>query len=697
MSANTTIRVSELDFDTIRNNLKTFLRSQTEFQDFDFEGSGMSVLLDLLAYNTHYMGYYLNMVGNEMFLDTAQLRASVVSHAKSLNYTSRSRTGARTKINLTVVPTDSVDLSTIPSLITLDKYTPFLGADISGLNYQFLTVNSNTATKSASNTYTFSNVVIRQGEVVTRQYVMNSASNEKRRFKIPSANVDIDTLVVTVQESATNTDIIVYNKAQDVTLIKGNTPVYFIEEDPDSTYALQFGDGVIGKKPKDGNIIIATYLDSSGTEANNISTFKYTGSATTDFGFSAIVTPTAVEKSYGGSEKETVEEVRFRAPYFYSTQNRAVTKLDYETLVTKDYPTIESVAVWGGEELNPPVYGKIYLSLKTKSNYELTNLEKESIKENLIKTRNILTVIPEIVDPDYEYVLIRGKVTYNPSVTSRSSAELLQLVRAAISDYASNELNQFSSTFRKSKLQSYIESAEKSITGSDLRIYLQKREFVTTNVSANYVVQFNTPLKKGDYINKLYSYPEFRIADLNNTLQTVYIEEVPDSFTGIDRILVVDSGRGYLSPPTVTISGDGNGATATANIVNGRVQSIQVTNKGSTYTRAIVSITGGGGSEATATAVLESRLGTLRTYYFKSTGEKVIVNPNAGDINYDTGEITLRSLLPVTITQNENYATNILTLNAPSENDIIAPLKNRILSIDEDDNLAIQIEMVPEE
>lgn len=697
MSANNSIRVSELDFDTIKNNLKTFLRSQSEFQDFDFEGSGMSVLLDLLAYNTHYMGYYLNMVGNEMFLDTAQLRASVISHAKSLNYVGQSRTGSQTKLNLTVTPADGVDTSTLPSSIILNKYVPFLGADIEGKNYQFVTVNANTATKSLSNTYSFSNVQVRQGEVVTRQYVMDSSTNAKRRFRIPSANVDIDTITVAVQESSTNTDTIIYNKAEDITLIRGNTAVYFIEEEPDATYAIQFGDGVLGRKPKDGNIITATYLDTIGSVANNISTFTYTGDTTTEFGFSSRIAVSAVEKTYGGTEKETVEQIRYRAPYFYSTQNRAVTKSDYETLVIKDYPIIDSVSIWGGEELSPPIYGKVFLSLKTKSNYELTNLEKERIKENLIKTRNILTVIPEIVDPDFEYVLIRGRVTYNPSLTDKSATEVLQLVNAAISDYSATELNTFQSTFRKSKLQKYIESADKSITGSDIKIYLQKREFVTTNVSANYVVQFNAPLKKGDYINKLYSYPEFSVTDVEGNLQTVYIEEVPDSFTGVDEIIVVNSGRDYKSPPTVTITGDGTGATATANIVNGRVESIQVTNKGSTYTRAIVSITGGGGSQATATAILEARLGVLRTYYFRSTGEKIVVNDNAGTINYDTGEITLNNLLPISVALNDNYATQILTINAPSENDIINPFRNRIISIDENDNLAIQIEMVAEQ
>ena len=696
MVANTSIRVSELDFDSIRTNLKDYLRSQTEFQDYDFDGSGLSVLLDILAYNTHYMAYYLNVVGNEMFLDSAQMRNSIVSHAKNLNYTSRSRTGAKAKINLIVSPGDGIDSNTLPTSIVLNKYTPFLGADIDGKNYQFVCLDANLAVKSLSNTYTFSNVYITQGEVITRQYVMNAAANEKRRFKIPSANVDIDTLTVTVQESATNTDIIVYNRASDVTLVKGNTPVYFVEEEPDLTYALQFGDGIIGKQPKDGSIIIATYLDTYGPVANNISKFKYAGDAVVDFGFSSRTSITALEKSYGGTDKETLEQVRFNAPYFYATQNRAVTKLDYETLIKKDYPTIDSVAIWGGEEVDPPIYGKIFLSLKTKDNYELSNLQKENIKEELIRSRNVMTIIPEIVDPEYEYVLIRGRVTYNPDLTDKGTEDLAQLVRAAIIDYTTYELNSFSSTFRKSKIQSYIESADKSFTGSDINIYLQKRQTIKSNVSSNYTIQFNTPLKKGDYTNKLYSYPDFMQLDSEGNPQNVYIEESPDSFTGVDRITVTDPGKYYTTPPTITITGDGLGATANAVIVNGRVESIEVVNRGSNYTRALVSITGGGGLSATAVAVLEAKTGTLRTFYYKSTGEKVILNADAGSINYDTGEVIIKNFLPITVAKNNNYESGILTINTPAGKEIIPPLRNRILTLDYSDNMAIQIEMVPE-
>ena len=699
MTANASIRITELDFDSIKNNLKDYLRSQTEFQDYDFEGSGMSVLLDILAYNTHYMAYYLNMVGNEMFMDTAQLRNSIISHSKMTNYVPRSRNSAKATVNITVSPGDGVPANSLPSTITLNKYSPFLGADINGKNYQFVCLNTNTAVKSVSNTYTFSNVNISQGEVITRQYIMDYGSNEKRRFKIPSANVDMNTLTVTVQESATNTDIIVYNKAEDITLIKGNSAVYFIEEDADASYAIQFGDDVVGRKPKDGNIIIATYLDTSGSVANGISKFRYTGDSTVDFGFSSRISVTAVEKSSSGAEKENIEQIRFRAPYSYATQNRAVTKLDYETLITKDYPNIDSVTIWGGQENDPPIYGKVFISLKPKTDYYLTELEKENIKDTLITTRNILTVIPEIIDPDYTYLLVRGTVYYNPSLTDQTSDQIKQYALAAVSDYRASDLLTFNSTFRKSKLQQQIERSEKSITGSDIKVFLQKRVELDPSSVQNYTIKTNYPLKKGNFNNasRITSYPQLIVKDSGNISREVLFEEVPDSFTGIDSIEIINPGISYTSTPTITISGDGSGATATAIYGGGRIKKITVTNKGTNYTRATVSITGGGGSQATAVARLETKFGSLRTYYYKANGEKVIVNENAGVINYETGEITLTSLATSGTVLNNFYDTNVLVFNLPIDSEIISPLRNRILEIDESDALAVQIDVVAEE
>lgn len=690
-TSNTSLRVTELDFNSIKTNLKNFLRSQAEFQDFDFEGSGMSVLIDLLAYNTHYMSYYLNMAGNESFLDTAQLRESVTSIAKLMNYTPRSNRGAETKINIQVTPAVGSEDTTSQAL-TLDKYTKLLGRDINGVNYPFVTMVANTAINT-SGKFIFSNVSIKQGEVITRQFEMD-AQNTRRRFKIPSSNVDTSTLAVSVQESRTNTYTTVYNLADDITLVRGNTAAYFVEEDVDSNYVVQFGDDIIGKKPKIGSIINITYLDVVGAGVNSINNFTFTEKIGGKY--SSNVRVSSVAPTFGSSNKETVEQIRFNAPYYYTTQNRAVTTRDYESIITRDFPFIETVSSWGGEDNDPVVFGKVYLSLKPKLNFVLTTTQKEEIKELLIKNRNVLTIIPEIIDPDYEYVTITGKITYKANETTRTAEEILTLVKAAISDYNDRELKRFNSVFRKSKLQNYIENADPSISGSDLTVYLQKRQILALGKSQNVRIKYNLPLRKGDYISRLYSYPEVEINDVTGVPRKCFIEEVPESFTGIESISVVNPGINYISEPTINISGDGVGAKAKATVVNGKILSIQVTDPGNNYTKASITISGGGGTEAAAVAVLEARVGTLRTYYFKTNGEKVIVNNKAGTIDYDTGEITIDAFFPISLTTNNYYPSDVLTFNIPSQSEIINPLRNRIISVDEGDPFAIQLSVVAE-
>jgi hypothetical protein len=299
------------------------------------------------------------------------------------------------------------------------------------------------------------------------------------------------------------------------------------------------------------------------------------------------------------------------------------------------------------------------------------------------------------VDPEYAFLQIRGRVTYDPILTSRTAEEILSIVKQAIQNYAARELNTFKSTFRKSKLQYYIENSEPSITGSDIYVYLQRRIPITVNVSKNYPIKFNTPLKKGDFFEKLYTFPQITVADKNLILRQVFFEEVPDSFTGVDSINITNPGVNYSTAPIITISGDGIGATATASIVRGRIVRIDVTNKGTGYSAATVAITGDG-SEAAAVAILEARIGTLRSYYLKSNGEKVIVNENAGTINYDTGEVVLTSLSALDVIDNDLYETDVLTVNVVPENEIIPPLRNRIVTIDNENIQSVQIDIIAE-
>lgn len=687
MAANTTLTVTDLDFDSIKTNLKTFLRSQSQFQDFDFEGSGMNVLLDLLAYNTHYNAYYLNMLANEMFLDTSKLRQSTVSHAKLINYVPESSHGAEAKLNILVTPSVNEDQEL--STLTLNKYTKFFGGSLDGVNYPFVALNSNTAIKNGG-TFLFSNVVIKQGEVVTRQFLMDS-TNTKRRFEIPSANVDLNTLTVTVQESASNTDTFVYNIAQDLTEITRDSKVYFVEENEDGNYRVYFGDDVIGKKPTNGNIINITYIDNAGSVANKINVFTLIESVGP---FNDNVRVSSTGASYSGSEKETIEQVKYRASYFYSAQNRAITTYDYETLITKDYPNIDSVAVWGGEENVPVIYGKVFLSLKTKENFFLSNLEKENIKNSLIENRNVLTVIPEIIDPSYTYILVRGQVYYNSNATQYTDAQIRNFVVASIEDYKTDYLGKFKSSFQKSLIQKYIQDSEKSITGSDIKIILQKRVPITLNETKSYTIDYGIPIKKGDFNSSISSYPSIGIVDTNFVTRQVFFEEVPSINSGIERIDIVNGGVNYTTVPTVTITGDGTGAKGIAKLYGGRIASIELTNKGTNYTRASVAISGETGAGVVVSPVLQSRVGNLRTYYLNANGEKIFVNSNAGTIDYDNGIVVLNSLLPVSVASNDYYEPNVLTINTFVDKEIINSIRNKIVDIDVDNPLSYQIEVI---
>ena len=688
-TSNTTLQVADLDFSSIKENLKTYLKSQSEFTDYNFEGSGLNVLLDILAYNTYYNAFYLNMVANESFLDTAQIRKNVLSLAKMINYIPMSNQGALTKVNVTVTP--SVSENQELNILTLDRFTTLFGADVEGINYPFVTINANTSPK-INGTFAFTNVFIKQGEVITRTFTMSS-NNSSRSFEIPSSNVDTSSLTVTVQESSSNTFRTEYTLSTDLTEVQANSTVFFLEENENEQYKIQFGDNVIGKRPANGNIVIVTYLDVVGSVANNITNFTF-NEAVGGVYFDNVRVTTS-QGSYGGTDKETIEQIRFRAPYAYTAQNRAVTRNDYESLLLKDYNNIEAVSVWGGEENDPIVYGKVYISIKTKGFFALSQLEKENIKNNLIGNRNVVTVIPEIVDPDYVFLSVHGKVRYTPVKTSKKSEQILQDVRNAIQQFNADNLNTFRSRFIKSKLQYYIENCEPSITGSDIEIYAQKRLDITNNILKNYTINFALPLSKGDITDKLYSFPQITVLDNNGVARNVFIEEIPESLTGVSSISIINGGTNYTTAPMITITGDGTGATAVARIVNGRVTDIIITNPGFNYTRATVSITGDG-TGAIASALVDANFGSLRTYYFKSNGEKVIVNENAGTVDYINGKVTLDLLFTTAVVSNDFYDNDVLTINCVPDVDIIDPLRNRILAIDMNNPQSIQIEMVPD-
>lgn len=683
-SANTNLRISEVDFDSIKTNLKTFLRNQSEFSDYDFEGSAMNILLDVLAYNTHYMAYYLNMTANEMFLDTAQLRNSVLSHAKLLGYIPRSRTGSSAEVNVQVTPPPGDATTTL----TLPRYTKFFSEAIDSVNYNFVTLDSYTTTKTAANTFLFSNVAIKEGETVSFQFLQDQ-NNPRQRFSIPSDSVDTSTLTVVVQTSVSNTSQDTYTLADDLTELNGDSKVYFLDETENGTYTLYFGDNTFGKSLSNDNIIFLTYVDTNGSAANKANVFTL---AAPVGGFSNTQVFT-VSKAAAGSDRETIEDIKFRAPIYYTTQNRAVTKNDYSLLLKRDYPNIESISIWGGEEYDPPQYGKAFISIKPTEGFSLTSSQKLSIINDVIKTRSILTVTPEIIDPDYLYLRLAIDVYYDPSKTTRTADEIKTIVRQTVLNYRDTNLNTFNSVFRNSKLQYAIDQSEKSITSNDVDVFMIKQIQLNNGIQQNYEVDFFSPLNRGSLQERLVSRPTVSVYDSSNILRDVYFEEIQGSFTGVDSVSMITPGSGYSDSPVITINGDGTGASATATVVNGQITNISITNRGANYTVATVSITDTTGSGATAKANLLGRNGTIQSYYLKEGGDKIIVNPKAGTINYDTGLVVLESLTGFSVGATPYFGLeqNIFTIQVKPAEPTLFPIRNRIVTIDENDLSSIEI------
>jgi hypothetical protein len=678
--ANARLQISELDFDQIKQNLKSYLQQQSTFQDYDFEGSGLSVLLDILAYNTHYNSYYLNMVANESFLDTAILRDSVVSHAKTLGYTPQSITAPEAIINITI---DSAN--TTPDVVTIPRGTTFSSSLIDTQSYNFVLLDDVTATKSSTSFY-YDSVKIYEGTLPSYSFNYNKNSNPKSTFTLPDDGIDTTTIKVSVTPNSGNTFTQVYTAVTDILDITSESTVYFLQEGKNGLFQISFGDGVLGKALDDGSTISVSYLITNGDAANKASAFVPNASIN---GLTNI-TVTTVTVAAGGSMRETIDSIKFGAAAQFSTQNRLVTFKDYETFLKRSYPNIDSLSVWGGEDETPPVYGKVFVSLKPKENYYITETEKQRIIDEIIKPKSIVAVSTEIIDPKYLYIIVENYVQYDKTKTTLTSVAIKNAIKNSIINYKNTYLNKFGSTFVLSKMQDYIDSVDlNTITGSETILRLQKRFEPTLNSAATYQIEFNAPLHRGTTTNKMVS-SNFNVYDEVGTLRNVIIEEIPESYTGISEIQVINAGSGYTTAPTVTITGDGVGATASAVIVNGRIQSINITNRGINYSRAIITISGGNGYGGIATAVLDGRYGTLRTVYFDDNAERQIVNSNVGSINYDTGLITLTNLNIISLSTFDN----LVRLTIESEKGIVKSFRNTIITLDDTDTTSITTELV---
>ena len=490
MPSSDKLQITDLEFDDIKSNLITFLKSQSQFQDYDFEGSGMAVLIDLLAYNTHYMGYYANMLGNEMFLDSSSLRESVVSHAKHLNVHPTSRKASKAKLDFTFTPNGS------PTSLTIEKNTKFTSS-INGVAYTYVTNQTTSVPRSSDGTYTATGVEIIEGRILNKAYVVNGA-DDTQRFIIPNPNVDISTITVKVQKSSTDSEVFTFSdgNAVDVTTIKGTDRVYFLQEVEGQRYELSFGDGAVGRQLSDGNIVFIEYIITNGTAGNFASTFTAVGSVAGLSSSDYVLTTN--ENATGGAAAQDIESLKFQAPKLFQTQNRATTKYDYKAILLQERPDIESVTVYGGEDADPVQYGRVFIAVKLTGNNVLSATTKDAIKNSILKRVNVVTVEPIIIDPIFFYLIIDSTVNYDPVTNLTDEDTLKTNINTSIQSYLQTNLEKFDQKFRYSQLVQDIDNTNVSIRNNKTLIKYQQRIFPETfDVPQTYILNFNNQLEKG--------------------------------------------------------------------------------------------------------------------------------------------------------------------------------------------------------
>ena len=472
----TKLEISQLDFDGIKDNLKTFLSQQDEFTDYDFEGSGMNVLLDVLAYNTHYLGYNANMLANEMYLDSADQRSSVVSLAKQVGYTPKSASSSKAKIDVLVNNGSGAS-------ITMSRGTKFT-TTVDGTNYSFVN-NADVSISPVDGVYKFSNLDIFEGTYLNYKYTANTSDTDQR-FIIPNDNVDTTTLTVKVQESASDSTTNTFTLASGITGLDSTTQVYFLQEVEDGRFEVYFGDGVLGKAIADGNIVILDYITCNRDEPNGATTFTLSG---TVGGFSNV-TITTLNNAANGSGPESIKSIKINAPRDYSAQDRAVTAEDYKVLVKSLYANAQSVQVYGGEDAAVPDYGKVYISVKAKSGSNLTELTKEGLVKSL-KSFAVASVTPVIIDPETTFITLTTTFKYDSSLTTKDVSTLKTNVINAISSYNTDTLENFTGMFRYSEVLKTIDNADSSILSNITKVKMYK--FITPTLSSalKYTLSFN--------------------------------------------------------------------------------------------------------------------------------------------------------------------------------------------------------------
>lgn len=488
------IQIVPLDFNVIRADLKRFLQSQTLLKDYNYEGSVLSTLIDLLAYDAYYHGWYTNFAVNEVFLQTAQIRNSIVAAARQVGYVPRSVSSAVGIVDIAVAGIDTTE-----AVIELPRYVKFT-SNTGGDVRTFYTVNATSIQTFAESTVTFTGIEIYEGVKLAQQFTIAPSDIQSSgvRLTLPNETIDTRTLTISVKPEPNSSTSFIYEKATTAVTISPTSNVFFLFENNDGTYDIQFGDGQLGRNLSAGQQVIADYLISSGALGNGANTFNFSDSlsklVTTTTGVTVSVGLNNINiPSYGGADRESNDSIKKNAPAIYQVQGRIVTPEDARTVLLTEYGSIQSVSIWSGEDNDPPTYGKMFIALKPFNGEKFGLVQKDNIVDKILRPKALPTLAFEFVDPDYIYIPIQIEAKYTPALTSRNTSELADIIADTVTQYAETTLGQFGSVFRYSQISKLIDSAEQSIQSNISAVKLEKRFRVVTS-SGSYTLDFANPL-----------------------------------------------------------------------------------------------------------------------------------------------------------------------------------------------------------
>ena len=662
----TSLKVSELDFDEIKKNLKNFLQQQSEFSDYDFEGAGLTVLIDLLAYNTHLNAFYLNMAVNEVFIDSAVKRESVVSLAKLLNYTPRSSKGAKARINLTV---NSVQGN--PNSLIIDRYTAFTTV-IDSKTYTFYNIEPATILPSAG-IYSYENLEIYEGTFVVNKFTVPANKfGPAQKYIIQNKNIDTDTLKVTVQPDSTSTENTTYARfTRDITELTGSSEIYYLEQNAFGYYEVYFGDGILGKLLSAGNQVTLEYLVTAGEIANVSDKINQTFAISTSIQGYTDVSISVTQKSSGASPEETIDEIRFNSVRNATAQNRLVTSIDYANFLKSSYPYIEQVIVWGGEDNDPPKYGKAFITILPKVNQILTTTRKNDIITEINK-RRMLGMQTEFVDPEIFYVVIQAIAKYNPNITNDSSTDIENAVTISVQNYFNDNITKFGDDFSASKLIAAIDNSKPSMVSNSMIPILERRINPTVGVPFSQNFKLENKIEPEVLSSTFFFYNilgeviQSKLVDVKNATSTI----VTGSYRRTGQIVSVST---PLAPHGLVA-----GESVTVNFTGSALDGIYIVDSVPTP-RTLTLVTEESGVDYGSITITESKTGTLKVL---STRDNRVLNNNVGKIQYDSGIVIINSLNIYGFLVDQNDLRIYLKLTRDSE-DIFAS-RNQILRLDTD-------------